>query len=132
MSLAQTTDAALEEAYVALPPAALELRRLVLETAAATPGVGPVEEALKWGQPAFLTPKTKAGSTLRIGVTRSGELALFAHCQTSIISDFRALFETDFTFDGNRAVHLKDGDLPVGPLRTLIASALTYHLRKRA
>lgn len=44
----------------------LALRRLILATAKATRGVGRIEEALKWGQPSYLTTETKSGSTVRI------------------------------------------------------------------
>ena len=42
------------------------LRRLIFDTASATKGVGALEETLKWGQPSYLTPQTKSGSTIRI------------------------------------------------------------------
>ena len=44
--------------------------------------------------------ETKAGSTLRIGQPKGGGLALYAHCQTTIISDFSALFGADFEIEG--------------------------------
>src|SRR4051812_46514895 len=44
----------------------LALRRLILDTANATKGVGALEETLKWGQPSYLTAATKSGSTIRI------------------------------------------------------------------
>ena len=44
----------------------LFLRRLIIETAATTEGVGELEETLKWGEPSYLTPQTKSGSTVRI------------------------------------------------------------------
>lgn len=107
----------------------LQLRRLIFEVAAETKGVGRIEETLKWGQPAYLTPETKSGSTIRLGVPKSGGIAIFAHCQTSIISDFDAVFPGDFTLDGNRAVLLPtDADLPLDALRMLIRSGLIYHL----
>jgi hypothetical protein len=43
----------------------LALRRLILDTARNTKGVGALEETLKWGQPSYLTPETKSGSTIR-------------------------------------------------------------------
>lgn len=107
-----------------------DLRQLIFETAANTPGVGPITETLKWGQPSYLTEKTKAGSTLRLGCPKSGGFAIFTHCQTSIMSDFQALFPNDFTFDGSRAVVFSTGDdLPLEKLRFLISRALTYHLK---
>lgn len=106
------------------------LRRLILDTAAITPGVGPITETLKWGQPSYLTEETKAGSTLRLGCPKQGGFAIFTHCQTSIMADFQALFPDDFTFDGNRAVLFQaDDDLPLDKLRFLISHALTYHLK---
>lgn len=123
-------------AFAALPdkaqPRLRTVRDLIFNIAAETPGVGEIEEALKWGQPAYLTPETKSGSTLRLGVTKSAEPAIFAHCQTTIISDFQAQFPDEFRYQGNRAVILpEEPGLSTAPLRHLIASALTYHLRKR-
>src|SRR5689334_23153230 len=42
------------------------LRKLILDTARKTDGVGPLEEALKWGQVSYLTSESKSGSTIRI------------------------------------------------------------------
>ena len=42
------------------------LRKLIFDTAKATKGVGRIEEALKWGQPSYLTAETGSGSTIRI------------------------------------------------------------------
>jgi hypothetical protein len=47
------------------------LRQLILETAASTEGVGELEETLKWGEPSYLTSKTKSGSTIRIDRKKS-------------------------------------------------------------
>ena len=44
----------------------LALRRLIFDTAKATEGVGAWRKRLKWGQPSYLTPETKSGSTIRI------------------------------------------------------------------
>ncbi len=127
-------DPAVEAAFAAFPApvrgSLLSLRGLIFSTAAEHPKVGRLQETLKWGQPAYLTPETRSGSTIRLGVPKDGGFALYAHCQTTLISDFRSLFPDDFAFDGNRAVLFKDGDpLPAAPLRLLIASALTYHLK---
>jgi hypothetical protein len=40
------------------------LRQLVLDTATDMPGIGEIEETLKWGEPSYLCKK---GSTIRIG-----------------------------------------------------------------
>lgn len=107
----------------------LVLRALIFETAGATPGVGTVLETLKWGQPAYLTPDTKSGSTIRLGLPKRGGFALYTHCRTTLISDFRSIFPDDFIYEGNRAIHFKDGEnLSLEKLQMLIGSALTYHL----
>ncbi|MFC2969955.1 DUF1801 domain-containing protein [Acidimangrovimonas pyrenivorans] len=127
-------DPAVESAFAAFPATArdglLALRRLIFETAAQTAGVGRIEETLKWGQPAYLTPETKSGSTLRLGIPKSGGFAIYAHCQTTILSDFRAIFPDGFTYEGNRGIHFDSGaSLPLDKLRFLVAGALTYHRR---
>lgn len=106
-----------------------QLRALILDTAAHMPEVGEITECLKWGQPAFTTPQTKSGSTIRIGCPKKGGFALFAHCQTNIISSFVAAFPGMDRVDGNRAI-LFDNASQIDPARhgQLIAHALRYHL----
>src|ERR1700743_2655327 len=47
------------------------LRKLILDTARTTDGVGALEETLKWGQVSYLTSETGAGSTIRIDRVKS-------------------------------------------------------------
>ena len=109
----------------------LACRQSVFEVAARHDIIGPISETLKWGQPSYLTPETKSGSTIRLGVPKEGGAALYAHCQTTIISDFRGLFPEEFTYEGNRAVCFGPGDdLKPEALSLLIRSALTYHRNK--
>src|SRR5262249_14162752 len=70
------------------------LRRLIFDTARTTDGVGPLEEALKWGQPSYLTTKTKSGSTIRIDQVKAvpNQYAIYFHCQTDLVSTFRELY----------------------------------------
>ena len=127
--------AAVFEAY---PPEVkdrlLRLRDLIFETAAETDGVGAIEETLKWGQPSYLTPETKSGSTIRIDKLKSddGHTAMFFHCQTHLVDTFREIFRDDLEFEGNRAINLDAAEeLPEEALRHCIAMALTYHLNKK-
>jgi hypothetical protein len=111
----------------------LALRRLIFDTAKATKGVGPLEEALKWGQPSYLTPETNSGSTVRIDQVKSspGQYAVYFHCQTDLVEKFRELYP-ELSFSGNRAILLDANEkLPETELRHCVALALTYHLRKR-
>jgi len=117
-----------------LKPKMMHLRQVIFDTAAGTQGVGRLEETLKWGQPSYLTPDTKSGTTVRIDQVKSaeGRYGLFVHCQTSLISTFRELYGDRLEFDGKRCVIFKtDEDPPEEALRHCIALALTYHLNKR-
>jgi hypothetical protein len=108
--------------------------RLIFDTAKATKGVGALQEALKWGQPSYLTPETKSGSTIRIDGDKSApnRYAIYFHCRTDLVGTFRELYPTELSFDGNRSILLDAGEkLPESALRHCVALALTYHLNKR-
>jgi hypothetical protein len=112
----------------------LALRRLILDTAAATKGVGELEETLKWGQPSYLTSATKSGSTIRIDQLKASanQYAVYFHCQTDLVATFRDLYPNELTYAGNRAVIFNADDaIPEAALRHCVALALTYHLRRR-
>ncbi|MBI5320116.1 DUF1801 domain-containing protein [Bradyrhizobium sp.] len=129
--------AAVDAAFAACPePARTKLRalrRLILDIAKTTKGVGAIEEALKWGQPSYLTPETGSGSTIRIDRVKPAEnqVAVFFHCQTDLVATFRELYP-ELSYSGNRAILLDaTRKLPEAELRHCVALALTYHLRKR-
>jgi hypothetical protein len=109
------------------------LRRLIFDIAKSTKGVGALEEAVKWGQPSYLTPESKSGSTVRIDQLKSeaGGYAVYFHCQTDLVETFRELYP-ELRYGGNRSILLDAGEkLPEAALRHCIALALTYHARKR-
>jgi hypothetical protein len=112
----------------------LALRRLILDTARTTNGVGAVQETLKWGQPSYLTAETKSGSTIRIDRVKSADdqYAVYFHCQTNLVETFRQLYPTELSYSGNRSILLSvDDEVPEAALRHCVALALTYHLGKR-
>ena len=110
----------------------LELRELILATAADTDGVGPLAEVLRWGEPAYITNATRSGSTIRLAPAspESGaDYAMFFICTTNLVDTFRSLFGDTFSYDGKRALLFDVGDdRPEAELRECIALALTYHL----
>jgi hypothetical protein len=131
-------DIAVAEAFAAHPPAVqrklLALRALIFATAARTRGVGELEETLKWGQPAYLTPETKSGTTIRIDRhgAEPARVALYFHCQTGLVESFRRRFPK-LAFEGNRAIVLGAGErVPKAVLSACIAAALTYHRRAKS
>lgn len=116
-----------------LRKALLALRQLIITTAVNTPGVGALEETLKWGEPAYLTTQSKSGSTLRIDRKKNQDrYAIYFNCNTTLVDTFRSMFPHSFTFEGNRALvfALRDA-LPQEDLAFCIAIALTYHLKKK-
>ena len=118
-------DATVAAAFAAFPAgerAGLMALRARVLAVALDEGIE-VEEALRWGQPAYLAER---GTTIRLGVPKSGGFAIYTHCQTTLISDFRALCP-DLRFEGNRAVHFAVEDVPPKAIDMLIRAALTYH-----
>lgn len=119
-------------AFAAIPPepceGLLRLRELIFDVARDLPDAPVVEETLKWGQPAYLTLK---GSTIRLGVPKSGGFGLFVHCQSRLIPEYQIAFPRADRIEGTRAV-LFDDTKQIDPGRHgwLIARALTYHQKK--
>jgi hypothetical protein len=108
----------------------LALRETVYDVAAATPGVGRLEETLKWGQPSYLTPETKSGTTVRIDAHPTGGVAIYVNCQTNLVETFRAHYPA-LNYERARAVVLPPDAPPPGKaIRHIIALILTYHARK--
>lgn len=136
MPVLRVSDPAVKAAFDAYPhvlhqPLA-ELREMILETAAALSGVGPLEEGLAWGQPAYWPQRPNVGTTIRIGPVRDDpeSYGLFVHCQTTLVDTFRRLYPGRLRFSGTRALVFSAGEIPpVAPVRHFIALALTYHRR---
>jgi len=134
MTMTPFTNPAVAQVFEAYPPQVrgkmLALRELVLRTAAKTSGVGPLEETLKWGEPAYLTTQSKSGSTVRMDwkAKRPEQYSMYFNCQTKLVETFKTLFPKDFQFEGNRAIVFKLADaVPLDSLAFCVAAALTYH-----
>lgn len=110
------------------------LRQLILDTAASIEGIGEIEETLKWGEPSYLTPESKSGSTIRIAwkAKRKEHYSIFFKCTANLVPAFKEKFPQQFKFGGKRSIdfHLND-DVPVKELKQCIALALTYHRNKK-
>lgn len=112
----------------------LELRKLIFATAQSDDRIGPLTETLKWGEPAYLTEATKAGSTLRLGHSKlSNSPAMFVSCSTPLLKTLQKL-------DGSGVLSyhgLRDIAVPQvtaenkAMLQTCILHTLTYHLNKK-
>lgn len=112
----------------------MAVRETMFEVAAATPGVGTLTETLKWGQPSYLTEETGAGTTVRIDRLKdnAGGYAVYFHCQSGLVGQFRELYPKAFAYEGERAILFgPKARVPARELRHCIALALTHHLRKK-
>ncbi|MDV6332680.1 DUF1801 domain-containing protein [Asticcacaulis sp. 201] len=108
----------------------LRIRRLILEVAETTLGVGPLTETLKWGEPAYLTNVSRSGSTIRLGASKSADnaIAVLFNCRTTLVDTFRAQFPDVFAYQGNRAILISaSASLPESALAICLVMALTYH-----
>jgi len=127
--------AAVFDAYPeSIRPKLLFLRKLILETAAKTKVVGEIEETLKWGEPSYLTPKTKSGSTVRIDWKKSLEdqYSIFFKCTANLVPAFKEKYPEEFKYGGDRSIDFHiDDEIPVNELRNCIMLALTYHQNKK-
>ncbi len=134
----EIVDPKVEEAFTVFAPAVrkklMQLRSLIFDVADKTDAVGELEETLKWGQPSYLTKKSKSGSTIRLGREKKteGDYAVYFKCQTTLVATFKELYPTKFRYEGNRAILFRVNDkIPVRELSHCISLALTYHLNKK-
>lgn len=112
----------------------LALRNMIFDVAKKTPGVGKLEEDLRWGQPSYLTLETGSGSTIRIDQIggEGKKYAMYFICTSGLVEEFKELYRDEMKFEGNRSIVFDVADkLPEAALRHCISLALTYHKRKR-
>lgn len=125
--------AAFDAQPVTVRAALLQVRELIRQVAAEDPRIGPLTEALRWGEPAYLTEASGSGSTLRLGVSkRTGGAALFVSCRTDLVATIRDLHGGTFRYEGSREIGLPAEIAGIhDPIRHCAALVLTYHLRRR-
>jgi len=108
----------------------LDIRELIFQISEQNDEIGLIDETLKWGQPSYLTYQPKSGTTLRLSGSEHHYI-LSVHCQTTLISDFRAIYP-DVEYDGNRSMLFDvESKMPKGLLKHFIVCALSYHHRKK-
>lgn len=117
-----------------IKPKLLGLRELIYNVAAYTNGVGAIEETLKWGEPSYITSKTKSGSTIRIDWKKSTPnlYYMYFNCKTTLIDTFKEIYGDVFNYGGNRSLIFQlNEEIPTSALEDCISIALTYHLSKK-
>ncbi|WP_204318733.1 hypothetical protein [Pseudooceanicola aestuarii] len=123
---------AVAAAYAAMPPQAqpvlAEARKLLFQVASES-GAGPLDECLKWGEPAYLTAATKSGTTLRLAMVEECPAAL-VNCRTSLIAELEATQPGVLATSGRRGVLLRTG-YDRAALAVFFGRALLYHRGRR-
>lgn len=107
---------------------AAELRIVIL--AVAEQLEKPVEESLKWGEPAWLV---LGGSTVRVqwSTKTPDALALHFNCKSQLVETFREIYREELRYEGNRTVWLPlDKALPIPILQHCVSLAFRYHTIK--
>ncbi|MBY5932280.1 hypothetical protein KUV51_04645 [Tateyamaria omphalii] len=111
----------------------LRTRTLVHEVATSE-DIGPLDESLKWGQPAWRPTRARTGSTLRVDWSPStpNRLLAFVDCKTDLAAQMDLRFPGQFHNDGRRALGF-DTETPLDEdaVWQLAQLTLTYHRAKR-
>jgi hypothetical protein len=130
-----TTDPRVNDVFKNYPKAVkqqmLQLRDMVLSTAAEIESVENLEETLKWGEPSYIT---KYGSTLRMDWKEKTpeQFAMYFKCTSKLVPTFRIIYKDKFNFEKDRAIVFKlNEEIPETQLKHCIAMALTYHKIKQ-
>ncbi len=109
----------------------LALRKIILEIAEKDVDIDFIDEALKWGEPSFLTKSS--GSTLRLDWKEksANHISIFVNCQTKLISMFKELYPNDFEYVGNRELRFPlKGKYSKVNLKKCFELVLKYNLVK--
>lgn len=112
----------------------MQLRKLIINAAEAS-AAAPLEECLKWGQPAYLPRRKRVGTTIRLGWSekRSDLCSVYVPCSTNLLDQYRHRFPGLFVYHGAREVTLPlDGPIDTAALQQMAAMALTYHRMKNS
>ncbi len=111
----------------------LALRKCILDIAKKDEEIDFVCEALKWGEPSFLTKSS--GTTLRIDWKEKTPeyISIFVNCQTKLISMFKELYPNEFEYFGNRELRIPlKGKYSKTKLKKCIELVLKYNLIKNS
>ncbi|WP_370401742.1 hypothetical protein [Sulfitobacter sp. JB4-11] len=96
--------------------------------------VGPLEESLKWGQPAWRPARPRTGSTLRMGwdAAQPDRLAIYVDCKTDLAERMRDMYPDLPGNDGRRQIMLDvAAPVPEQALAHLAEMTFGYHRAKR-
>ncbi len=104
--------------------------RQMFHDIAAKAAIGPLEESLKWGQPAWRPKKPRTGSTLRMDWSPKypTHLSLFVDCKTDLAARIQNLYPTFPQNDGRRHLAFPlAAPLPEQAIAHLAEMTFGYH-----
>ena len=105
----------------------MQLRQLIIDTAAEMEEVDQLVETTKWGEPSYVA---RRGSTIRMDWKSKtpDHYYLYFICTTELVNTFRFIFGDELTFEGDRAIVLNLHEpMPVQALKRCVSLALRYH-----
>ncbi len=107
-----------------------DLRDTIYRVSEADKRIGDLSEELRWGDPSYITAQTNSGSTVRLGLFGKTKVALFFHCKTSLVEDFKQKYSNELEYSKNRAIVIDPLSVPPTEiLENCIHASLTYKLR---
>lgn len=110
------------------------LREFMFEVAKENSAIGDIEESLKWGEPSYRAKDKTIGTSIRLAWKKKkpNQCAMYVHCQTNLIEQYKTLFDDMFEYEGKRAiVFFSKESVPILPIKECIRMALMYHLNKK-
>ena len=107
--------------------------RLLFHEVARQADVGPLDEALKWGQLAWRPQAPRTGSTVRLNwsETAPGRLMVYVDCKTDLAAQMQTRFPDLPGNDGRRMMQFDLDHLDPDALWQLAYLTFTYHRTKR-
>ncbi len=126
----ESVAAAFDSIPVGAAERLLAVRAIAYGVAEGIPETGGLKEYTAWGEPSLRPVNNKVGSAIRLGMQPDGTPAMFVHCGTPLISEFRFV-ASHLSYEGKRAVLLaEDTHFPEAELAQLIELVFTHYLRK--
>lgn len=108
--------------------------RSIVHDVATKAEIGPLDESLKWGQPAWRPKRARTGSTLRVDWSPAtpDRLMAYVDCKTNLAAQMDTRFPGQFHNDGRRALGFSlRTALDEDAVWQLAHLTLTYHRAKR-
>ena len=111
----------------------LQTFRMLFHDVAATADIGPLDESLKWGQPAWRPRAPRTGSTLRLNWSAAdpARITAYVDCKTDLAAQMHLRFPDLPGNDGRRALSFNLSDPNTEALWQLAHLTFTYHRAKQ-